>query len=321
MKLTDPIITDENEARKHLEGLLWPNGPVCPRCGITGDAIHQLPVSRSKPSKKHPEGKPVYGQHYCNACRRIFTVTNNTVMERSHIPLTAWVAAFHLYAASKKGFSAHQLHRELGLTYKSAWFLAMRVREAMGETDPQPMGGEGKIVEIDETYFGTPKRIRSRKSGRIVKARGTGGKQKIVSLVERGGKSRSFKVENANAETVTKIIYENAKRESRLMTDESGIYPTILGVDYAGHGRVMHSADEYVRGDISTNTVEGFFSVFKRGMRGIYQHCSEHHLHRYLREYDFPYSNRAALGVDDTVRAERVIRGAKGKRLTYRQPR
>jgi len=180
LKLTNPIFTDENKAREHLEGLLWPSGPVCPRCGLTGDGVNKLPVGRSKASKKHPEGKPVYGQHYCNACRRTFTVTNGTVMERSHIPLNAWVAAFHLYAASKKGFSAHQLHRSLGLTYKSAWFLAMRVRESMGETNPGMLGGSGKIVEVDETYFGPGKKTINRKTGKLVRANGTGGKQKVV---------------------------------------------------------------------------------------------------------------------------------------------
>jgi transposase-like protein len=319
IKITNPIFADENQAREHLESLLWPSGPVCPRCGVTGEGVNKLPVGRSKASKKHPEGKPVYGQHYCNACRRTFTVTNGTVMERSHIPLTAWVAAFHLYAASKKGFSAHQLHRSLGLTYKSAWFLAMRVREAMGETGADMLGGEGKIVEVDETYFGPGKKAVNRKTGRHVKASGTGGKQKVVSLVERGGSARSFHVENADTATIQKIVLANVSRETVLMTDEAQMYPRIAS-DFAGHGRVMHSAEEWVRGDAHSNTVEGFFSVFKRGMKGVYQHCDEKHLHRYLREYDFRYSNRIALGVDDTMRAERVIRGAKGKRLTYRQP-
>lgn len=170
VNFTAPIFADENKAREHLESLLWPSGPVCPRCGLIGEGVNKLPVGRSKASKRHPEGKPVYGQHYCNACRRTFTVTNGTVMERSHIRLTAWVGAFHLYAASKKGFSAHQLHRSLGLTYKSAWFLAMRVREAMGDTDTEMLGGEDKIVEVDETYIGKGARHVSKRTGKIVKS-------------------------------------------------------------------------------------------------------------------------------------------------------
>lgn len=317
IKLTDPIFTDEIKAREHLESLLWPHGPVCPRCGVLGDTITKLPISRSKPSAKHPEGKPVHGQYYCNACRRTFTVTNNTVMERSHIPLNAWVAAFHLYAASKKGFSAHQLHRSLGLQYKSAWFLAMRVREAMGEVNPKPLGGEGKIVEVDETYMGPGRKRLSAKTGRIV--RSSRGKRKVVSLVERGGTARSFHVENADMATISKIVTANIDKSTVVMTDEAPMYVPIMK-GFAGHETVMHTAEEFVRGDTHTQTIEGFFSVFKRGMRGVYQHCGEHHLHRYLREYDFRHSNRAAVGVDDTIRATRLIRGASGRRLTYRQP-
>lgn len=309
MKLTDPIFTDNDKAREHLESLLWPQGPFCPRCG-EAENIKKLVGDAQRP-----------GLYQCNPCRRSFTVTVNTVMERSHIPLKAWVAAFHLYATSKKGFSAHQLHRNLGLTYKSAWFLAHRVREAMGDSDPAPMGGKDKTIEIDETYYGSKDKLPGQRKAR----RGTGGKSKVVTLVERKGPARSFKVENADVATIKQIVRENIATGGTLMTDEAGVYANIgspLEGHFVDHKKTMHSAGEYVNKDnplIYSNTVENFFSVFKRGMRGVYQHCGEHHLHRYLAEFDFRYSNRAALGVDDLLRTMRLVKGAKGKRLTYRQ--
>jgi transposase-like protein len=308
--LTDPIFHNENAARGHFEAIRWPNGPVCPHCGVT----EQTTLVKGKSHRP--------GMYQCNACREPFTVTIGSVMESSHLPLTKWALGFHLMAASKKGVSAHQLMRMLGIgSYRTAWFMAHRIREAMADIDPTPLGGEGKTVEADETYFGGKKqRVVSKKTGKLVGKQGPGGKAKVVALVERGGKARSFMVDHVNAPTISKILLENASTKSALMTDEAGVYPSI-GLHFASHEAVMHSADEYVRGNAHTNTIEGFFPIFKRGMKGIYQHCGEQHLHRYLAEFDFRYSNRAKLGVDDTERAYRAIKGAAGKRLTYKKPR
>jgi hypothetical protein len=215
-------------------------------------------------------------------------------------------------ASSKKGISAHQLHRTLGITYKSAWFLAHRIREAMTDSAPTSMGGEGQTIEADETYIGTRKGIK--------KSRGGAHKMKVLSLVERNGRARTFHIETADKRTIRTILVTNADRKSTLNTDEAGWY-VVAGKEFAKHESVNHSAEEYVRGTTHTNTIEGFFSIFKRGMKGVYQHCSEKHLQRYLNEFDFRYSNRIALGVDDFERTVRAIKGAEGKRLTYRQPR
>jgi transposase-like protein len=245
-------------------------------------------------------------------------------MESSHIKLHIWLQAFALMTASKKGMSAHQLHRSLKVTYKSAWFLAHRIREAMrtGGLMP-PMGGPGEIVEADETYYGKTQEPRTSKQrlGRPYKkgSRGPRDKRPVLALVERGGRVRSFHVPVANAVNVAQIVRENVHRESRLMTDESKLYP-VVGQEFASHETVNHSAKEYARGDVTTNTVETYFSVFKRGMRGTYQHCKEKHLHRYLAEFDFRFNNRTALGVTDGERAELAIKGIEGKRLTYRLP-
>jgi transposase-like protein len=299
IKLTDPIFSDETKAREHLESLLWPQGAFCPRCGEAED-VHKLNGKTQRP-----------GLYQCNPCHRSFSVTVNTVMERSHIPLTSWAAAFQIYCASKKGFSAHQLHRMLGITYKSAWFLAHRVREAMGDSNPAPLGGKDKIVEADETYIG-------RKPG-MKKGFGRGNnKMAVMSLVERGGPVRSFPIENVKGTELGRVLLKNVSSRSHLRTDEWSTYYG-LGMNFASHETVKHGAKEYVRGDVHTNTIEGFFSIFKRGMKGVYQHCSEQHLHRYLKEFDFRYSNRMAVGVDDLMRTMRAIKGAQGKRLTYRQ--
>jgi hypothetical protein len=246
-----------------------------------------------------------------------------TVMERSHIALHKWLLAFALMTASKKGISAHQLHRTLGITYRSAWFMAHRVREAMragGIGSLPPMGGEGKIVEADETYHGRidkPK-TKTTRGAPYLKSGKAANKRAIIALVERGGSVRSFHVAVADKETVSKIVTDNVSRETRLHTDESRLY---LGADahFASHETVKHSAYEYARGDVHTNSAEGFFSIFKRGMRGVYQHCKEKHLHRYLSEYDFRYNYRVALGFNDGDRAALAVKNAAGKRLTYRQ--
>ena len=297
--LTDPIYTDKNKAREHFERIYWPNGPVCSHCGT----VNQATLVQGKSHRP--------GMYQCNACRQPFTVTTGSVMESSHIPLNKWALGFHLYAASKKGFSAHQLHRMIGVTYKSAWFMAHRIREAMGDSNPPLMGSKGGTVEADETYIG-------RKPGKTKKRAGAGHKMAVMSLVERGGAARSFPLEDMSGAQMRDIMDKNVSREAHLRTDEWPIYKSI-GWNFASHEVVKHSADEYVRGDAHTNTIEGFFSIFKRGMKGVYQHCSTQHLHRYLAEFDFRYSNRMAVGVDDLMRTMHAIKGAQGKRLTYRQ--
>jgi transposase-like protein len=310
--LNHPAFHDEDEARKVIEESRWPNGATCPHCGLSETVSHLGGKSMGP------------GWFHCRECREKFTVRTGTLYERSHIPLHKWLLATHLLTSSKKGMSAHQLMRNLGIgSYRTAWFMAHRIREGMrgGDLDT-PMGGEGKTVEADETYFGNipeSKRSTTNTRGRPYSKNPQGPKHKraIVSLVERGGNVRSFHPANADGETVSKIVSENIHRESRLHTDESRLY-TKIGAQFAEHQTVKHSADEYVRGDVTTNTVEGYFSVFKRGMRGVYQHCSEKHLHRYLAEFDFRYNNRSALGVDDGERAAKALKGIEGKRLTYR---
>jgi transposase-like protein len=303
---------DEEAARAWFEAARWPSGPVCPKCGST----------------KHYATKKL-GRYRCAAttCRKDFTVMTGTVMERSHARLTQWAAAFHLGASSKKGFSAHQLHRELGCQYNTAWFLHHRVMEAMrrGGLDLPPMGGEGKVVEADETYFGNipeAKRREVKRSGKPYTKgpfKNTAHKRAIIALVERGGSVRSFHVPGAYLESVVQIVRGNVARESRLHTDESNLYLKV-GREFAAHETVKHSQKEYARGDVTTNAVESYFSVFKRGMRGVYQHCAEKHLHRYLAEFDFRYNYRASLGYNDADRTIAAVRGGEGKRLTYHQP-
>jgi transposase-like protein len=300
----DKRFSDEAAARAWFEAARWPNGPVCPHCKGT----------------EHLKTK-IEGRYRCKAkgCRKDFTVMVGTVMERSHAKLTQWAVAFVMGAASKKGFSAHQLHRQLGCQYNTAWFLHHRVMEAMrqGGLDVTPMGGEGKVVEADETYYGKAEEVRPTRSGKPNK-HPAGKKRAIVSLVERGGKVRSFHVPRADKATVHDIVTRNIHRETRLHTDESNLYFG-AGEHFAEHETVKHSAYEYARGDVTTNTVEGFFGIFKRGMKGVYQHCSEKHLHRYLAEFDFRYNHREALGWNDENRAIAAIRSGEGKRLTYHQ--
>jgi len=295
-----PHFQSHEAAREYLEGLRWGGERVCPHCGT---------VNQSYTNAKKP------GVYRCavKECRKDFTVTTKSVMESSHIKLNVWLQAFFLMASSKKGVSAHQLHRSLGVTYKTAWFLAHRIREAMraGGLLP-PMGGSGKTVEADETYIG-------RLQGQKKNPRGGGAHKNIVlTLVERGGSARSFHIDSTTLNEITKIVRENVSRESIINTDEGKWYNQ-LGGHFFSHDTVNHSRYEYVRDDITTNTVEGYYSIFKRGMKGVYQHCSEKHLHRYLSEFDFRYSNRSALGVTDGERADLAVKGAAGKRLTYRQ--
>jgi transposase-like protein len=251
------------------------------------------------------------GLYRCGPCKRQFTVKVGTVFESSHVPLNQWLQAVYLMCSSKKGISSHQLMRVLDVQYKTAWFMTHRIREAMRSGALGPLGLGSGVVEADETYIG-------RKEGRKKARAGYGHKRAVVALVERGGEVRSFHVENARVAEIAPIVRTNIVREARLMTDESRLY-TRIGREFASHDAIQHGADEYVRGDVHTNTIEGVFSVFKRGMLGTYQHCGEKHLHRYLAEFDFRYNNRTRLGVDDLTRTSNALRGIVGKRLTYRQ--
>jgi len=312
--LSKPYFHDEAAAFVHVESILWESGPVCSHCGGL-DRAYPLKGVRSKASKKNPEGVVRHGLYKCGHCRKQFTVRIGTIFEESHLELHKWLQAIHLMCSSKKGVSAHQLHRILEVQYKTAWFLAHRIREAMRSGELAPMGGAGGAVEVDETYFGNKEVVTKRtKRGKP----SLGNKRAVVALVERGGSVRSFHVDRATKISVGNIVAANVSREAVLNTDESNLYKEI-GKSFARHDKVVHAANEYVRGDAYTNTIEGVFSIFKRGMKGIYQHCSEKHLHRYLAEFDFRYNNRIALGVDDQKRAVSALVGVKGKRLTYRQ--
>lgn len=296
VNLTDPIFHDNEAARLYFEAQRWPNGPFCPHCGEV-ENVHRMEGKSHQP-----------GMLYCRSCGKKFTVTVGTVMERSHIPLAKWALAFRLMAASKKGMSAHQLGRMLGITYKSAWFMAHRIREAMGEPKPGPIGGTNKVVEADETYVGGKAKNRAYAKKPPVK-------QAVVSLVEREGEVRSFHVANVSSANLRPILVKHVSRASYLMTDESTVYPK-TGSEFSGHSTVNHSANEYVRlgGFVHTNAAEGYFSIFKRGIYGVYHHVSEAHLHRYLSEFDFRYNRRK---VSDTERTADAVRGIEGKRLTY----
>jgi transposase-like protein len=299
--LTDAIYNDENKAREHLEAMRWPDGPVCPHCGVVGNA-------------KRMEGKATRpGLLKCRDCRKQFSVTVGTVFERSKIPLTKWLAATYLMTSSKKGISSHQIHRTLGITYKTAWFMTHRIREAMRDTSTDKLGGEGTsgIVEADEAYFGK------------TKGHGKGAhlsrKQSVVALVERKGRVRAYHVKRVTAANLKPILEGQIDKNARLMTDAAGLYEKI-GAHFATHETVNHALGEYVRGDVTTNTIEGFFGILKRGLRGIYQHVGKDHLSRYVDEFAFRYNNRVALEINDVRRAQLALIGISGKRLTYRQP-
>jgi transposase-like protein len=311
---------DEEAAFAKLESIVWPNGPVCPHCGAL-DRIYSLKGVRSKPSKKNPNGIERFGLKKCGHCRKQFTARVGTVFESSHIPLRKWLQAAHLLCSSKKGISSHQLHRILKITYEAAWFASHRLREAMRTGELTPMGGAGGsgVVEVDETVYG---RTETHPKGRV-RYPSSQHKNIILALVERGGEVRTYHIEGSTVNEVIPIVQENVAKEAAVMTDAAQLYKYRLSRHFASHDRVDHSKDEYVRREegrplIHTNTVESYFSVFKRGMRGTYQHCKEKHLHRYLAEFNFRYNNRVALGVDDETRARTVLTGIKGKRLTYR---
>jgi transposase-like protein len=307
--LNKPYFHDENAAFEHVEAIIWPNGPVCVHCGCT-DRIHTI--------KPNPEKRVRYGLKRCGDCGKQFTVRMGTIFEESKLPLHIWLQAIHLMVSSKKGVSAHQLHRTLEITYKSAWFLAHRIREAMRVGELAPFGSGGGSVEVDETFIGQdPDAKPSKMAIRNMNA--------VMTLVDRQtGRAHSIvmPVDRLNAEDIAGVLSANIAKEARLLTDDARFYKPV-GKQFADHKFVAHALDEYVsKADptVHTNTVEGFYSIFKRGMRGVYQHCSKKHLHRYAAEFDFRYSNRVALGVDDQERARFALMGAVGKRLTYRGP-
>lgn len=304
INLTSPIFHDEDKAREHFEALGWPNGPFCPHCGEAER------VYRIKPGKNTRAGLV-----HCNACEGSFTIRTGSVMESSHLPLTKWALGFHLMASSKKGVSAKQLQRQLGIGYRAAWFLAHRIRTAMTPASHNgPMGGEGKVLESDETFVGG-KAKSAHKSKPIPK------KHAVHALVERGGEARVQHVADVTAKTLGEVLTKQADAKSSLHTDDS-LANLSLGKRFAEHRAVAHTLGEYVSKDglAHTQTVESFFAILKRGVTGTFHSVSEQHLQRYCDEFAFRWNTRSALGVEDTERAALAIKGAKGKRLTYRNP-
>jgi transposase-like protein len=296
--LNAPHFHEEEAAYAYVEAKLWPHGPVCFHCK-SGERVGKMAGKTTR-----------IGLYKCYACRKPFTVKMGTIFEASHVEMKLWLQAIHLICSSKKGISSNQLHRTLGVTLKTAWFMSHRIREAMRSGVLAPMGGAGVPIEVDETFIG-------RKDGTPKARGGYHHKRAVIGLVERGGNARTFHVDRAIVPDVVPVVRANIDRESYLMTDESVLYIKV-GKEFADHQSVEHGAREYVRGDAHTNTIEGYFSIFKRGFKGIYQHCGEKHLHRYLAEYDFRYNNRVRFGIDDQDRAARALAGVVGKRLTYR---
>ena len=305
--LSKAYFHNEEAAYEHLEAVIWPKGPVCPHCGCVGR------ISAIKPN---PEKRVRYGLKKCGDCKKQFTVKVGTVFEASKVKLHLWLQAVHLMVSSKKGISSHQLHRVLEVTYKTAWFMTHRIREAMRDGDLAPFGSGGGIVEVDETFIGHDK---TKKPKGEKKGRGYAHKHKVLSLVDRStGRARSMVVDSLKTADLMPILRENIAAEAIVYTDEAGQYKS-LGNEFAEHGFVAHGAGEYVSGKVHTNTIEGYFSIFKRGMKGTYQHCAKKHLHRYTAEFAFRYSNRIAAGFDDQDRARMTLKGISGKRLTYRR--
>jgi transposase-like protein len=316
--LSSPHFHGEAKAFEYLESIVWADGVTCPHCGVVGAKVYDLSGVRSKPSVKNPEGVVRHGLKKCAECRKQFTVKVGTVFEHARMPLHKMLQAMHLIVSSKKGISAHQLSRILEVQYKTAWFLAHRIREAMRTGDlAAPFGSNGGAVEVDETYFGRKSDVPHNSGG------GHAHKLGVLALVDRETRTmRTFTFDKFRAEEVHPIVLSNISREARLMTDEAKMYKKI-GRDFAEHGTTLHGGKQYVHpGDrtIHTNTVEGAFSIFKRGMKGVYQHCGEQHLHRYLAEFEFRYNTRSANGFDDRARGREAVKGIVGKRLTYARP-
>ncbi len=313
--LSLPRFHDEAAAFAYLESMVWAGGVTCPHCGTAGGRVYKLEGVRSKPSKKNPEGIVRHGLKKCGECRKQFTAKVGTVFEDAKLPLHKMLQAVHLMMSSKKGLSSHQLSRLLEVQYNSAWFLSHRIREAMRDGNLSAFGVGGGIVEVDETFIGRIK-------GAPVK-RAFHHKMKVLALVDRdSGKARTMVVDNVTAATLMPIVIANVAKEATIMTDEHNAY-TKVAKHFAGHGTTNHSAGQYVDyadRTIHSNTVEGYFSIFKRGMKGVYQHCGEQHLHRYLAEYEFRYNYRVRNGYDDGMRASEALKGIVGKRLTYRRP-
>lgn len=310
--LTEKYFHDEAAAFAALEAIMWPEGPTCPHCGAC-DRINRLNGVKDRNGNVRP------GLWKCYHCRSQFTVRKGTVFEASHIKLHQWFQAAFLMSSSKKGVSANQLHRTLGCTLKTAWFVVHRLREAMKADQLSRLGGEGKYVEADATFVGGKEKNKhawKRREDNI----GGMGKEIVHALVERKGHVRSHHIPSVNGETLRPILFGNADPKSALMTDTAGGY-LHAGKAFARHEMVDHGAGEYVRGDAHSNTVEGVFSILKRGIIGTYHHVSRKHLHRYLAEFDFRYNNRIANGIDDGGRAIAMVKGAKDKRLTYRVTR
>jgi len=308
--LSDPIFHDEDKARAHFEALRWPDGRTCPHCGVIGDDASTLLKGKTTRA----------GLYKCKACEKPFTATIGTVYEDSKVPLNKWLLATHLMCSSKKGISALQLQRELALgSYRTAWFMAHRIREAMTDTNDAPLGGEGKVVEADETYYGKPAVCPTTRTDGSAFLKGNPKRRNsrpVVALVERGGRAKAFHVAVADKATISALVMKHVHPATRLHTDESRLYVGSADV-FASHETVKHSAGEYARGDVNTNSAEGFFGVFKKGMKGVYQQCSEKHLNRYVTEFGFRHNTRALLGFNDAARTDLAIIGTIGKRLTY----
>lgn len=293
--LSAPYFHDEQAAYDFIEARLWPNGAVCPKCGVIGNSVKL-------------QGKSTrIGVYKCRDCRKPFTVKVGTIFESSHIAMRVWLQAIFLVSSSKKGISSNQLHRMLGITLKAAWFMSHRIREAM-KGNAVVLGGKGKIVEADETFWGT-------ETGKV-KNKGVAHKMKVMALVERGGNVRSIRIDDLKLSTMQRVLADNVHPETHLMTDDAWQYYQI-GKGFAKHSSVKHTLKEYARGKVTTNTIEGFFAIFKRGLVGTYHHIGSQHLERYTAEFDFRYNNRKSLGIEDSQRAENLLRGVVGKRLTY----
>lgn len=300
--LTNPIFQDAEKAREYLEAQRWPHGPVCPHCGSKHEAT-KLAGKSTRP-----------GLYKCKACEQPYTVTVGTVFEKSKIPLNKWLLATFLMTSAKKGISAHQIHRSLGITYKTAWFMCQRIREAMTPAAKAqgPIGGSGKTIEADETFVGG-------KAKNVHKGKPIPKKRPVVALVERGGELRAKHVADVTAKSLRNVLVTQASRKSHLKTDDSLAYYW-LGREFASHKSVNHSAGEYVSkdGKSHVNTAESFFAILKRQMYGTHHAVSEQHLQRYVSEAAFKWNNRAALEIDDTERANNALKGIGGKRLTYK---